>query len=211
MALKAPCVAQDILEQRFAAAAGLAVGTVVCTHHGFNTGFLDGCFKRGKVCLPQILLACVGVKFVALSLRTGVHGKMLGAGGCFEIFTVALQSLDEGDAETGGQIGVLAVRFVTAAPSRITEDIYVRRPESQTFVNVAIALGRLHIVLCAGFRGDHFRDSLEIFLIEHRSQADGLRKHGSGTGARHAMERLVPPVIGGNVQSRDSRGLKAKL
>ena len=43
--------------------------------------------------------------------------------------------------------------------------------------------------------------------VEGGGQADRFGKDGGIAVARHAMQRLAPPVIGGNAQARDGAGL----
>ena len=47
--------------------------------------------------------------------------------------------------------------------------------------------------------------------IEGGGHADGLGIHGGHAGAGHAVERFVPPVVGGHAQPLDGGGLVAHL
>ena len=92
---------------------------------------------------------------VAVGLGAAVHGEVLGGG--IELAVdrvVALQPAHEGDAHARGQVRVLAVGFLAAAPARVAEDVDVRRPEGQALVAAALALRRELVVLGARFVAD---------------------------------------------------------
>ena len=42
-------------------------------------------------------------------------------------------------------------------------------------------------------------------LVERRRQRDGLWEDGGLSGARHAVQRFVPPIVGRDAQARDRR------
>ncbi|MNJ01269.1 hypothetical protein D3C73_1608490 [compost metagenome] len=64
---------------------------------------------------------------VAVGLGATVHGQVLGGGVELAVHRViALQAVHEGHAHAGGEVRVLAVGFLAAAPSRVTEDVDVR-------------------------------------------------------------------------------------
>ena len=77
----------------------------------------------------NILCGSLGVKFMTLRLGTAVHREMLRAGGSFKVLSIALESADVLNAKPGSQVWILAVGFVSPAPSRVAEYIYVRRPQ----------------------------------------------------------------------------------
>ena len=206
VARKAPLVAQDV-RQKVAGARGLAVDAVVGAHDALDLRLLDQGLKGGQVRVEQVLLGDDRVELVPQGLRAGVHGKVLGAGRRLEVlFVVALQALDKAHAQARGEIGVLAVGLVAAAPARVAEDVDVRRPEGQPLVDVAVALAHALVVLGAALGGDDGADLLHKVCVEHGGHGDGLREHGGRARARHAVQRLVPPVIGGYAQPLDGRG-----
>ena len=57
----------------------------------------------------------------------------------------------------------------------------------------------------AAFGGDDFGHLAEALGAKSRSHADGLRKHGRGTGSGDAVEGFIPPDVGRNVQAGDRR------
>ncbi|MPN56917.1 hypothetical protein SDC9_204610 [bioreactor metagenome] len=63
----------------------------------------------------------------------------------------------------------------------------------------------------ASFHGNRPGHFLHERGVESASQSDGLRKDGGASGAGDPVERLVPPVHGGNPQTRNRGGLVQKL
>ena len=47
--------------------------------------------------------------------------------------------------------------------------------------------------------------------VERRREADGLGKYRRGAGARHAVQRLVPPFVGRNSEPRNRRRIVLQL
>lgn len=44
---------------------------------------------------------------------------------------------------------------------------------------------------------------MEEVGVPSGGEADGLGENGGGTRARHTVEALVPPVVGGDTEARD--------
>ena len=62
---------------------------------------------------------------------SAVHGVMFRGRDHLEVARViALQTLDESNAQTRGEKRVLAVGFLSASPARVAKDIDIRTPES---------------------------------------------------------------------------------
>ena len=148
---------------------------------------------------------------MTVSLRAGVHGKVLRAGCGLHIFAVSLHSLDERDAEAGGQIRILAVGLMSAAPSRITENIHIRCPEGQALVDITVSAAALHVVLRTAFLCRHITDFLHHLRIKGGRHSDRLREHGRNTGACNAVQRLIPPVVGWNSETLNGRRIVFQL
>ena len=70
-----------------------------------------------------------------------MDGKVLGAGGGFQIFAVALEAPDIGLAQLGGEVGVLAVGLMASAPAGVPEDVDIGGPEGQSLIDIPVALG----------------------------------------------------------------------
>jgi hypothetical protein len=63
------------------------------------------------------------------------------------------------------------------------------------------------MVLGAGFIGDSLGYPMDELGIPCRRQADCLGKYGGQAGAGDAVEALVPPIVPGDIQSFNGRGI----
>ena len=88
---------------------------------------------------------------MAHCLRSGMHGKMFGAGGYFQMLSLSLKALYKGNSQAGSQIRVLPVGLVAPAPSRIPEDVHIWRPVGQPFVDIPVAFLLKFIVFRPAF------------------------------------------------------------
>ena len=140
-----------------------------------------------------------------------MDGEVLAAGGGFQVPAVALQALDEADAQTAGQIGILAVGFMAAAPAGIAENVDIRAPDGQSLIDIPVLMGALAVVLGPGLVGDDGGDFLLHVLVKHGGQADGLGEDGRRAGAGYAVKHLVPPVVGGHAEPRNGRRIIFQL
>ena len=210
MSLEAPVAAQRF-HQRRARAAGLAVRAVVGAHHGLDLRVPDEGAEGGQIALLHVLGRDDRVEAVAQGLGPAVRREVLGAGGGLERFALALQAAHEGAAEAGGQIGVLAVGLVAAAPAGIAENVDVRRPHRQPVVDIAVALRGEGVVFGPRLGRDRVRDPLEQRVVEHGGQADRLGKARRGPAAGQTVERLVPPVVCRDAEPFDGGRVKAEL
>ena len=194
--VEAPLLAENLLQQRRARAARLAVGAVVGAHDRLDAGLAHGRLERVQVRLPQVALRDDGVELVPQRLGPGVHRVVLGARGHLEVLrVVALEALDERHAHPGRQVRVLAVGLLAPAPARVAEDVDVRRPTRQAEVLLEEVLAARRVVLGAGLVGDRRRDPAHQRNVERRAQADRLREDRRQPRTRHAVEALVPPVV----------------
>ncbi len=101
--------------------------------------------------------------------------------------------------------GSSAIGFLSAAPARVAEDVDVRRPEGQPLVTAVRAFAEELVVLCAGLIADRRGHLPHQRHIEGRGQADRLRKDRGLPCPCHAMQSLIPPVVGGHTQAFDCR------
>ena len=134
MALEAPALTQDINQQGLGAAGSLAVDAVVRAHEGLNIGFLHRSLEGWQVGLPHVLLVGNGVELMTDGLGAGVHREVLGAGSDLQVLAVALQALDEANTQAGGQVGILTVGLVAAAPAGVTEDVDIGAPHAEALI-----------------------------------------------------------------------------
>ena len=211
VSLKAPLAAQNFADEQVTAAARLAERAVVCAHHGLHFALFHSSFKRGQIRLPQILPAHLGVKFVANGLRAAVHSIVLRARRDLQIFPVTLQALDVRHAEPRREVRVFAVRLLPSAPARVTEQVDIRRPEREALINIAVAVLRSFVILRAGLRRNDIADFSDHLRVKHARHSNGLRKHRRRAGARHAVQRFVPPVVRRNAQPFNGRRIKFQL
>ncbi len=206
IALELPVIAQDLLEQEGARAGRHAVHGVVGAHDGIRAPFDDGGPEGGKVGVPKIARRHVDVETVPLRFRPAVHGVVLGRGHGLQVSRiVTLQSPHKGDSQLPGQEGVFTVRFLAASPARIAKDIDVGRPERQSVVDAVIAFALRLVVLGAGFGGNDLGLATHEINVPGSCHGDGLRKHRRVARARHAVQRLVPPIVGRDAQPGNGR------
>ena len=198
-----PFVSQCLFQQGFTAAGRFTVDTVVGAHHGLDFRFPDSGFKRGQVGFIHIFGIHAGIKLVPDGFRPGMNSEMLAARRGFQVFSAALQSFDEADAEPGGQIGILSVGFMSPSPARVTKNVDVRAPDGQAFIDIPVSVAALSVVFCPRLIRNNVSDFLLKVLIKHGSQADGLRKNRGGTGTGNTVKHFIPPVIGRNSKPRD--------
>ena len=199
MPLKSPFFAERFLQQCLTSAGWLPVHPVVGAHNGLDFRFLHGRFKRREICFGHVFRVRFRVKLMAQRLRTGMNSKMFAAGGCFEVLAVALEPPDEPDAKSGRQVRILAVCFMAAAPTRVSENVDIRAPYGQPLIDIPVTVAALAVVFCSRFFSDRTGDLFLHIFIKHGREADRLRKHGRGTCTGHAVKHFIPPVV-----SRDS-------
>ncbi len=212
VAVEAPLLPQDVLEEALARRARLAVDAVVGAHHRVGLALLDEGLERGKVGLPEIALARLHVEGVPLRLGAAVDGEVLGGGDHLEVArVVALQALHERDAHARGKEGVLAVGLLAATPSRVAEDVDVRRPEREALVAPPLPARRELVVLGPSFVGDGGGHLLQEGSVERGGEPDGLGKDRGRSRPRHAVKALVPPLVGRDLEPRDRRGVVREL
>ena len=194
------------------AQAGTLSTGVVGAHEGVGVALGDGGAEGGQVGVPEIVRSGIDVGFVTRGFGAAVDGVVFGCGDGAEILgIVALNALNEGGAEAGGEEGIFAVGFLATAPAGIAKDVDVGRPDGEAVVAVVIVVGDGVVVLGARFSGDDFADGVDERSVPCGGVADGLRKHRGEAGARDAVEAFVPPVVGGNVEARDGRGAVDEL
>ena len=113
-----------------------------------------------------------------------------------------MQTQNDGYTHASGKIGVFAVGLLAATPARVAEDVDVGGPESETLVAFQPVLGVFEMVM---FGACLVRYHIECFIhglvVEGGGHTYGLREDGGQSGASHAMQCFVPPVVGGNTQS----------
>src|SRR5690606_4844031 len=130
-----------------------------------------------QIDLVQVLFAGRNVEVVPQRLRSAVDGVMFRASRRQQVVGMAaLQSADEGDAESRREKRVLAIGFLAAAPARIAKDVDVRRPKGEAAKDLSLERSAdVAVELRPPLNAGHVRDLLLQFLIPHRGEADRLR------------------------------------
>src|SRR5699024_490390 len=112
-----------------------------------------------EVRLSQVVLEGARVEAVALRLGAAVDCVVLRRGYDLPVLrVVALQAAHEGDAHARGQVRVFAVCLLPAAPARVSEDVYVRRPECETLITLALSAPDELVMLRASLGRDNVGD-----------------------------------------------------
>src|SRR6266542_804312 len=90
---------------------------------------------------------------------------------------VTLDTFDEFDADLTREIRVFSIRFLAAAPAGITENIYVRRPISQTGPPLGVAVVAIGVIVELGAALDANDSTLAVkqLRIPRSSTPNGFR------------------------------------
>src|ERR1035437_4499047 len=133
-----------------------------------------------------------------------MHRVVLGSGDHLQImWIIPLQSSNERDPHSTGEVGIFAIRLLAASPARIPEDVEVRRQVSQSGDTTGRVSGRRlrdrvvaqsFMIFGASFRRNRARDTVNETCIPGCAEPDRFWKD-RGPAACHAVQRLVPPVI----------------
>ena len=106
--------------------------------------------------------------------------------------------------------GIFAVGLLSAAPARVAEDVQIRGPEIEASHDAGVSLAHILHVLDASLNADLGRHGVNSRRIEGGSQADGLRILGYAL-VDDSVKGLAPPLVGGNVEPRNCRGVVLHL
>ena len=157
------------------------------------------------------MFADVHVGRVARRLGAAVHGVVFGSRNDTIVFRiVALHAGDKRHAHARCQKWIFAVSFLTASPAGIAKDIDVRRPEVQSFKDVAVPIAHASNVTGAPFYANHNGHTVDRIGVKSRGQANRLGELG-GSVPSHTMQRLAPPVVVRHIQPRDGARLVYEL
>ena len=202
--LIAPFSAKDGIDQVIAGPARLPAEAVVGYHHFLHIGLGYQVLEGRQVGFSQIPLGDLRIVGMAVPLRTGMHGKVLGAGVSLEDIGLgrALQASDHGHSQLTGEERIFSVGFHSAAPARVPEDIDIGRPEGKPLIPAHVAGCESLTVLDAGFVAYCGKHLIHQRLVKGSRHGDGHREHGSLSVTGHAVKGFVPPVVG-----RDAQGL----
>ena len=205
----APLIAQDIDEQAVAGTAGLALETLVGTHHLPHVTFLHQSLEGRQIGLPEVTVCGLYIHGVAQGLWSAMHGIVLGTGMRLDVFVIIALHTQYGlHAQYGIHVGIFTAGLLSASPARITEDIHVGTPESQFGITRIVGLAHahmLHAVVRAVPVGaclvTYLReDVIHQFGIKGSCHTDGLGVDGIVT-LTHTVAGLTPPVVRRDAQS----------
>ena len=200
---ESPLPAKQV-EEPLVGASGLPQNRVVRAHDGVGVAVDNGGAEGRRVRIVEIVEGDRNIEAVAEDLGAGVHGVMFGRADGFQIvWVVALQAGNESKGKMAGEERVFAVGFLPTAPARIAEDVDVGRPEGETVIAAGVVVGDGVVVFGARFGGNDVGDGVDEIGVPGGAEADGLRKDSGVTGAGDTVESFVPPVVRGDLQTRD--------
>ena len=214
-AVEVPLVAEDVLDEEFAGAAGGAVEGAVDAHDGADVGVAHGDFKGGEVGFVEVAFGWVHAHGVAEFFGAAVDGEVFHAGHGFHVVgVVALEAADVDEGHLAGEERVLAVGFLAASPAGVAEDVYAGAVEGEAVAlgDGAVVLRGVGVVSGSGLGGDGLGLLLDEGEVPGGGHADGLGEHGGGVIAAHeAVEVFVAVAVGGDAEAGDGQGAGADL
>ena len=160
--LETPLVTQNLLQQSLTATAGIVVQALVGTHHLANLGILYQCFKGWHIGFPEVAGRYIGqIGRMAGVLRTAMDGIVLGTSPELAVLGIlgTLKATDHLHTHNAGQVGVFTVGLLSPAPSWITENVHIRRPNGEAVELLILAAVQHTLVI--------LRTELRTGSIEH--------------------------------------------
>ncbi len=208
IAVEAPVLAQNRLQQRGVRARRLTINRVIRAHHAACLRLHNGRAKCRQIRVFEIVWRRIDIGRMPCTLRSRVHRIMLRRCNRLVIVRIIpLQSLDKVDSEAAGKERIFAIRLLTATPARVTEDIDVGRPDIKSEINTMDALAQCFTIFRASLRADRRRHITHQRHVPHCCEANRLWEHRRIAGARNAVQSLAPPIVRRHSQSRDRRGM----
>ena len=214
-AIVVPLVAQDIDEQTVTGTAGHTFEAVVGAHHLADITFLNQCLESRQIGLPKVTRIDSCIIGMTQRLRSAVHGIVLGTSVSLEVVRViALHAENSLNTKNSIQVGVFTAGFLSASPTRVTEDVHVRAPKRQLRVTRVIGGTHLHVKdvmvgtvpVGTSLIADLRENIIDKLLTEGGSQSDRLRIDRIAS-LTYAMTGLTPPVIRRDAEAVDRYGL----
>ncbi len=109
--------------------------------------------------------------------------------GAPKLRVVAAQSAGVGRGQGRGEVRILGVPLLVAAPARIAQRIHRRRPHIETHPRIACAHGPC-------LAADRLADAPHQLRVPGRAEPDGLGEDGRRAHPGDAVERLLPGAEG---------------
>ena len=198
-ASEAPLVAKNFCQQPVIRRSGHPVDRVVRAHHARGVTLPNARLKRGQVSLVQVALGHHCIEIGPLRFGTAMRVEVLHRGDGLQVMRIiALEPRDEGNPEAAGQEGIFAVGFLAPAPTRIPENIDVRRPNGQVVELTCLCpfsrrLRVVLIVLGPDLRGDHLRNGVIQIRIPRRGLGDRLGENRGRPAPCYSVRRITRP------------------
>ena len=199
-----PFITQNLSQQTIAATTRISFKAVIGAHHLFYIRFLYQVFKGRQISFPQIAgRNILRIEIMAFGFRTAMHGIVFGTGMKFVIFGIGrpLQPINDCNSHTAGQVRIFPIGLLSASPTRVTEDIHVRCPKSQSLTTYPSAAFPMCIMIFGtGLITDNRKHIFYQLIIKSGSHSHCNGKYRSYSGTGYSVQRLVPPVVMGNTQ-----------
>ena len=201
-----PLSTEYVIHKVAAGPAGNAPEAVVGGHDLLHAGLCHKVLESGKIGFTKVSFRYLGIKMMTVLLRAGMHRKVFCAGVEFlhRGLGIPLQASHHRHAHNTGEIRVFTVCLHTAAPARVTEDVYIGCPEGKTLIPAAF--GR-HFVLYAGFVAHYRENLLQKGFVKGCSHSDGHREHRCRAVTGNPVKGLVPPVVAPYPKALHRRGI----
>ena len=141
-----------------------------------------------------------------------MYGIVLGGGDQLQIFgIVALHAGDKRHAHAAGEKRIFAIGLLAASPARVAKDVDVGGPEGESEEHLMVVFAHGLVVLGARFGGDGLAHAMHETGVPGGGHADNLREVRGVARKSDAVQTFVPPIVFGNAEARDSRGVIAHL
>ena len=145
-------------------------------------------------------------------LRSAVNGVMFGSCDRFQVFRIAaLKPFDEIDGHASGEEGILAIGLLSTTPARISENIDIWSPESESGIDAANIVARKKVVFGACLIADGIPYTKHQILIKCSRKSYCLGENSCLASSGNTMQTLIPPIVSRDSQSFDRLCLVKKL
>ena len=216
--LKAPLVAQYLLQQTVRATARIIVQTLVGTHHLTDITLRHQILEGRHIGLPEVAHRHIRqIGRVASVLWTTMYGIVLGTCPQLTVLVltgcanqrIALQTTYHGIAHHTGQVRVFTVGLLSSAPSWVTEDVDVGCPYRQT-AHLHILTTQIIeavVILCTELGGGDVEALIQQGGIKRRGHSYWFWEYSDITHIGSTMQCLTPPEELLNTQTGNGRTL----
>ena len=196
--LEAPVVAQYLLEQTLAAAAGFVVPALIGAHHFTHIALLHTSLERGHIGLPEVARRDIDdVVHVTRPFRSTMDSIMLGTGIELAVLGVrrTLETLHHLHTHAGSKIRIFAIGLLSASPAWITEDVHVRCPHRQAMETGVLVTVLQPLVVGGTTLVAHLvEDGIYHLVVERGSHANRFWINSHVAHVGNAMKGFAPPV-----------------